>query len=51
MFTHIPTGYKFNNRLEAKRIMGTSRYNKALKAREFTLHCNDDMKKNLQENN
>lgn len=41
MFTHIPTGHKFENRLEAKRVMGSSRYNKALKNREFTLHCTE----------
>lgn len=44
MFTHIPTGHRFNNRKEAKIVMGSSRYNRALKNREFTLHCNDDKK-------
>ena len=38
MFTHIPTGYKFENRLDAKRVMGSSRYNKAVKNREFSFH-------------
>lgn len=42
MFTHIPTGHKFSNRKEAKIVMGSSRYNKALKNREFTLHCNEN---------
>ncbi len=42
MFTHIPTGQRFNNRLEAKRTMGTAKYNRALRRREFTLHCTDD---------
>ena len=41
MFTHIPTGNRFANRKEAKKIMGTSSYNRALKNREFTLHCTD----------
>lgn len=49
MFTHIPTGHKFKNRLEAKRVMGTSRYNKALRNREFTLHCDEDSTKILQD--
>ena len=48
MFTHIPTGLRFNNRKEAKMLMGTSKYNRALKNREFTLHCNDN---NVEDNN
>lgn len=35
MFKHTVTGIIYNNRKEAIRIMGTSRYRKALKNREF----------------
>lgn len=38
MFTHIPTGKTFENRLQAKIEMGSSRYNRAVKNREFTFH-------------
>ena len=35
MFIHKPTQLKFENRKQAILVMGTSRYNKALKNREF----------------
>lgn len=35
MFKHIFTGIIYNNRKEAVRVMGQSRYKKALSNREF----------------
>lgn len=44
MFIHKPTNLKFENRKQAIQVMGTSRYNKALKNREF-LFNNENNKK------
>lgn len=38
MFKHIFTGLIYNNRKEAVRVMGQSRYNRALKNREFIFY-------------
>ena len=35
MFKHVTTGIIYSNRKEAVRVMGQSRYKKALKNREF----------------
>lgn len=35
MFIHKPTNLKFENRKQAIQVMGTSRYNRALKNKEF----------------
>lgn len=35
MFIHKPSNLRFENRKQAIQVMGTSRYNKALKNREF----------------
>lgn len=35
MFIHIPTQLKFENRKQAIQVMGTKRYNIALKKKEF----------------
>jgi hypothetical protein len=35
MFKHIPTNLTFENRKQAISVMGTSRYNRALKNKEF----------------
>ena len=38
MFIHIPTGQKFENRLQAKHFFGSSNYNKRVRNNEFTFH-------------
>lgn len=38
MITHIPTGLSFNNRKEAKQVMGKAVYKRAVINREFTFH-------------
>ena len=42
MFTHIPTGQRFNNRKEAKMVLGSANYNRELRKGNFTLHCLDE---------
>lgn len=42
MFIHKPTNLKFENRKQAIQVMGTSRYNKALKNREFLFEDKKD---------
>lgn len=44
MFIHKPTNLKFENRKQAILLMGTSRYNKALKNREFDFNIQDKKK-------
>lgn len=38
MITHIPTGRKFENRLQAKIYFGHSDYNRRCRNREFIFH-------------
>ncbi len=38
MITHIPTGRKFDNRLQAKLYFGHSDYNRRCRNREFIFH-------------
>lgn len=38
MFTHIPTGKVFENRLQAKLYFGSANFNKRVKNSEFTFH-------------
>lgn len=38
MFTHIPTGKIFENRLQAKLYFGSANFNKRVKNSEFTFH-------------
>ena len=38
MITHIPTGKKFNNRLECKLFFGHTEYNRRVRDCEFTFH-------------
>lgn len=39
MFIHKPTNLQFENRKQAITVMGTSRYNKALKNKEFDFNA------------
>lgn len=43
MLLHIPTGYIFKNRLEAKRVMGSGRYNRLNRKREFRSIITDNL--------
>lgn len=40
MFIHKPTNLKFENRKQAIQVMGTKRYNVALKNKEFDFNSN-----------
>ena len=51
MFRHLPSGLIFEDRKTAKRHFGSSEYNKRLKNREFTLHCQEESNNNTNENN
>lgn len=43
MFTHIPTGKQFENRLQAKLYFGSANYNRRAKNKEFTFHDGSEM--------
>ena len=44
MFIHKPTNLTFENRKQAISVMGTSRYNKALKNKEFEFNVENKKK-------
>lgn len=44
MFIHKPTNLKFENRKQAISVMGTSRYNKALRNKEFDFNVENKKK-------
>lgn len=47
MITHIPTGRKFDNRLQAKIYFGHSDYNRRCRNREFIFHNSIGMNREI----